>query len=76
MSAKSESESESKSEKHINFTMSHLGIIRWFVIWGILETCVFLFTKGDRIKSLSVYLAIFFIITFAAYISPKIIDFL
>jgi len=66
----------SSAEKQINFTMSHLGIIRMFVVWGILESLIFLFTRGDRVKSLSVYLAIFFIITFAAYNSPDVIDFL
>jgi hypothetical protein len=65
-----------QSEKQIHFVMGHLSIIRIFVIWGILESIIYLFTRGDRFKTLSVYLAIFFIITFAAYISPDVIDFL
>lgn len=64
------------AEKQIHFTLSHLGIIRLFVVWGILEAAVFLLTKGDRLKSLSVYLAIFFVITLAAYVAPEVIDFL
>jgi hypothetical protein len=66
----------SNEEKRIHFTMSHLGIIRLFVLWGILESLVFLLTKGDRLKSMSIYLGIFFVITIAAIYSPSIIDYL
>jgi hypothetical protein len=63
-------------DKRTYFTMSHLGIIRLFVIWGILESIVFIFTKGDRFKSLTVYTVIFLLISIIAYMSPTIIDFL
>lgn len=66
----------SDSEKKHNFTMSHLSIIRMFVIWGILDSLVNMYTLGNRSKSLTTYIIIFLIITFAAYIFPNMINFL
>jgi len=66
----------SDSEKKHNFTMSHLSIIRMFVIWGILDSIIYIYIKDDRYKSLIIYLILFSIITSAAYIFPDIINFL
>ena len=63
-------------DKKTQYTLSHLGILRYFVIWGILEAIVYIFTKGDRFKSLTVYVTIFFFITLLAYLRPAMIDFL
>jgi hypothetical protein len=67
--------SESALDKQLQFAMSHLGIIRLFVFWGILESLIFLLTKGDRLKSLTIYLAIFIVLTLIAYSSPNLIEF-
>jgi hypothetical protein len=66
----------SNEERWIHYTLSHLGIIRFFVLWGILESLVFLLTKGDRLKSMVIYLGIFVIITILAMYSPAIIEYL
>jgi len=66
----------SDSEKKHNFTMSHLSIIRMFVIWGILDSIIYIYIKDDRYKALIIYLILFLIITSAAYIFPDIINFL
>jgi hypothetical protein len=66
----------SDSEKKHNFTMSHLSIIRMFVIWGILDSIIYIYIKDDRYKALIIYLILFFIITSMAYIFPDIINFL
>jgi hypothetical protein len=63
-------------QKKVEYTLSHLGILRYFVIWGILESVVFLFTKGDRFKSLTIYLTSFLLLTIVAYMYPMMIDFL
>jgi len=66
----------SDSEKKHNFTMSHLSIFRMFVIWGILDSIIYIYIKDDRYKALIIYLILFLIITSAAYIFPDIINFL
>ena len=66
----------SDSEKKHNFTMSHLSIIRMFVVWGILDSIIYIYLKDDRHKSLILYLILFTIITSAAYIFPNLINFL
>jgi hypothetical protein len=66
----------SDSEKKNNFTMSHLSIIRMFVIWGILDSIIYIYIKDDRYKALIIYLILFLIITSMAYIFPDIINFL
>ena len=65
-----------QEEKTTQYTLSHLGILRYFVIWGILEAIVYIFTKGDRFKSLTVYVTIFMLITLLAYLRPAMIEFL
>lgn len=67
---------EDHGQKKVEYTLSHLGILRYFVIWGILESVVYLFTKGDRFKSLTIYLASFLMLTIIAYMYPTMIDFL
>lgn len=66
----------SDSEKKINFTISHLGIIRMFAMWGILDAIINIYTQENHSKSLIIYIIIFVIITSTAYIYPKIINFL
>lgn len=66
----------SNEDNWIYYTLSHLGILRFFVIWSILESLVFLLTKGDRLKSMSIYLGIFFLMTFATMYVPSIVEYL
>ena len=49
-----------------------IGTLRLFVIWGILESTIFMITKGDQYKSLLINLIIFTIINIAIYIHPQI----
>ena len=67
---------EDHSQKKVEYTLRHLGILRYFVIWGILESVVFIFTKGDRFKSLTIYLTSFLLLSVIAYVYPTMIDFL
>jgi hypothetical protein len=66
----------SDSEKKHNFAMGHLSIIRMFIIWGILDSIIYIYIKDDRYKALIIYLILFLIITSMAYIFPNIINFL
>jgi hypothetical protein len=66
----------SDSEKKINFTISHLGTIRMFAMWGILDAIINIYTQENHSKSLIIYIILFTIITSAAYIYPNMITFL
>ena len=46
----------SDSEK---FTVSHLGILRLFAIWGLLESFIYFITNGDRRMELIIHLIVF-----------------
>lgn len=61
------------SNLRMDYVMSHLGVIRYFVLWGILESIVYIFTKGNRYKCLTIYMAIFFAISITVYIFPSLI---
>jgi hypothetical protein len=43
----------SDSEK---FSVSHLGILRLFAVWGLLESFIYFITNGDRRMELIIHL--------------------
>ena len=63
-------------ERRLVFAASHLGNIRIFALWGVLDALVYLLSQGNRLKSMIVYFTIFATITVFAFYSPAIIDFL
>lgn len=58
------------------YTLSHLGIIRLFVIWGILEILIFYITNGDRFKELIFHIVVFVLINIIAFYFPELIIYL
>ena len=62
---------EKKKEK---FIYAHLGIIRLFAIWGILDAIVYLIVKDDRVKSVMIYSLIFLVLTLYGLTTPEVID--
>jgi hypothetical protein len=62
--------------KHIAFAASHIGNIRVFALWGILDALVYLIAKDSRIKSIAIYLIIFITITVLAFYMPSIMEYL
>jgi len=62
--------------KRFAFAASHLGNMRIFALWGVLDAFVYLFAKGDRFKSIMVYITIFLTITIVGFYTPEMIDFL
>jgi len=62
--------------KHVAFAATHIGNIRVFALWGILDALVNLIAKGDKLKSIYIYITIFITITVLAIYTPSIIKYL
>jgi hypothetical protein len=62
-----------ESEK---FTFSHLGIIRLFAIWGLLDALIYYITNGDRYKELVIHMVVFLLIYIIAWKYPVLIKYL
>lgn len=63
----------SDSEK---FTVSHLGILRLFAVWGLLESFIYYITNGDRKMELIIHLAVFIAINGYLYYNKHLIDYM
>lgn len=63
-------------ERRLAFAASHLGNIRIFALWGVLDALIYMLVKDNRIKSAIIYFTIFISITIIGFYSPMIIDFL
>ncbi len=61
-------------DKERSYLISHLGIIKFFAIWGILESFIFLLTNGDKRKEIVIHISIFIIISIIAFMCPDITD--
>ena len=40
-------------------TISHLGILRLFAIWGLLESFIYYVTNGDKRMEILIHLVVF-----------------
>ena len=58
------------------YTISHLGIIRLFAIWGLLESFIFYITNGNRTLELYIHIFIFIIINIIAYKYRNLLEYL
>lgn len=63
-------------DKERSYIISHLSIIKFFAIWGILESLIFLLTNGDKRKEIVIHTSIFIIISIIAFLCPEITDLL
>lgn len=63
-------------DKERSYIISHLGIIKFFAIWGILESVIYLITKGDKVKEIMIHVTVFIVISIIAYLYPDILDLL
>jgi len=61
-------------DKTNSYLISHVGIIKFFAIWGILESVIFLVTKGDKFKEIMIHITVFVLITVIAYAFPELTD--
>jgi len=63
----------SDSEK---FSVSHLGILRLFAIWGLLESFIYFITNGDRRMELIIHLIVFIGISGYLYYNKHLINYI
>jgi hypothetical protein len=61
-------------DKTNTYIISHVGIIKFFAIWGILESFIYLVTKGDKFKEIIIHITVFIIITVIACAFPDLTD--
>lgn len=55
-----------------SYFLSHIVILKFFVLWGILETLVYMITGGNKYKEFIIHVVIFVIITIYAYCYPHV----
>lgn len=61
-------------DKERSYIISHLGILKFFAIWGILESVIYLLTNGDKRKEIIIHISIFIIISIIAFLYPDLTD--
>jgi hypothetical protein len=66
-------QAENKSKD--KFTTYHLGIIRVFAIWGILDSLIYLLAKDNRLRSITIYVVIFVCLTIYGLSYPDALEF-
>lgn len=64
------------SERRDKLILSHLGILRLFALWGILDAIIILIVKNDRLLEILIYSFIFVVLTYLGLLYPGIIDFM
>ena len=55
-----------------SYFLSHIVILKFFVLWGILETLIYMITGGNKYKEFIIHVVIFIMITMYAYYYPDI----
>ena len=65
---------ESTVSKDISYALTHVVILKFFVVWGILETVLYFLTGGDKKKELIIHCLILLAITASVYLSPDLMD--
>jgi hypothetical protein len=58
------------------FTVSHLGILRLFAIWGLLESFIYYVTNGDKKMEIIIHLVVFIGISGYLYYNKYLIDYM
>ena len=54
------------------YVLSHLAIIKFFAIWGILESIVVLVSRGNKYNEILIHIGIFALITVFAFLFPEV----
>lgn len=57
-------------------TVSHLGILRLFAVWGLLESFIYYVTNGNRRMEVIIHLVIFIGISGYLYYNKNLIDYM
>jgi len=57
-------------------TVSHLGILRLFAIWGLLESFIYYITNGDKRMEILIHLVVFIGISGYLYYNKNLINYM
>jgi len=57
-------------------TVSHLGILRLFAIWGLLESLIYFVTNGDKRMEVIIHIVIFVGISGYLYYNKNLINYM
>ena len=52
-----------------------LIVIWWIGIWGVVETLIHLYIRGNTARALFVYSSMIMIVLFYVYLNPTLIDY-
>lgn len=55
-----------------SYILSHVVILKFFVVWSILEAILYFITNGDKKKELILHIVIFVIISLLVYFFPSL----
>lgn len=74
---KEQEQEQQKQQPEANLTLneyvlSHLAIIKFIAIWGILESIVILISKGNKFNEILIHIGIFVSITVFAFLFPEV----
>ena len=72
----SQNTNSQNTNSEYKYTISHLGIIRLFAIWGLLESFIFYMTNGNRLLELYIHIFIFIVINIIAYKYRNLLEYL
>jgi len=50
-----------------SFILSHLAELKFFALWGLLESLIYLLTRGNIYKDIFIHVFLFIIITLIAW---------
>jgi len=57
-------------------TVSHLGILRLFAVWGLLESFIYYITNGDKRMEVIIHIIVFIGISGYLYYNKHLIDYM
>jgi len=57
-------------------TVSHLGILRLFAIWGLLESFIYYITNGDKRMEVIIHIVVFIGISGYLYYNKNLINYM
>jgi uncharacterized membrane protein YhaH (DUF805 family) len=55
-----------------SYILSHVVILKFFVVWSILEAVLYFITNGDKKKELILHIVIFIVISLLVYFFPSL----
>lgn len=66
---------EGLGNQHV-YILSHVGILKFFAFWGLLEALLFYLTKGDKSKEIIIHAGIIIFVTLFVYVYPHLSEYI